>query len=107
MGVSSSEGLGQLAEGAGVVEELAHRMCWRYKHSSDPAHSHTYTFNRTTLLQFAGALMDRQRKRAQDAEVRGLRLAGWFYEVPSAMSYRLWEQGHEDEPNMVALYERV
>jgi len=38
---------------------------------------------------------------------KSLRLAGWFYELPSAMSYRLWEQGHEDEPDMVALYERA
>lgn len=40
------------------VEQLAHRTCWRYRHSSDPAHSHTYTFNRHTLLEFARALRD-------------------------------------------------
>ena len=37
-----------------------------------------------------------------------LRFAGWFSEVPSGMSYRLWEQGgHERDPdiNEVALYE--
>ena len=38
------------------ITELAHRICWRYRHSSDPHHSHTYTFNRSTLLQFARAI---------------------------------------------------
>ena len=38
------------------ITELAHRICWRYRHSSDPLHSHTYTFNRSTLLQFARAI---------------------------------------------------
>ena len=36
--------------------ELAHRICWRYKHSKDPHHSSTYTFNDRTLLQFAEAV---------------------------------------------------
>lgn len=32
--------------------------------------------------------------------------AGWFREVPSAMSHRLWEQGGaEQRPGDVALYE--
>lgn len=35
------------------IIDLAHRTAWRYKHSSDPHHSHTYTFNRQALLQFA------------------------------------------------------
>jgi len=35
---------------------LAHRIAWRYKKSSDPAHSDTYTFNEATLLQFAAAV---------------------------------------------------
>lgn len=38
------------------IEALAHRIAWRYKKSSDPNHSDTYTFNRATLLQFAAAL---------------------------------------------------
>ena len=42
-----------------TVEELAHRLCWRYKRSTDPAHSDTYTFNRTTLLEFALRLESR------------------------------------------------
>lgn len=40
------------------VEQLAHRTCWRYRHSPDPHHSHTYTFNRHTLLEFARALRE-------------------------------------------------
>lgn len=39
-----------------AIEDLAHRIAWRYKKSSDPHHSDTYTFNRATLLQFAAAL---------------------------------------------------
>ena len=35
------------------VIELAHRICWRYKHSNDPHHSSTYTFNDRTLMQFS------------------------------------------------------
>jgi len=37
------------------IEAIGHRKAWRYKHSSDPAHSSTYTFNRTCLLDFARA----------------------------------------------------
>ena len=40
------------------VERLAHRIAWRYKHSRDPAHSDTYTFNRATLLQFTQAIIE-------------------------------------------------
>ena len=39
------------------IEQLAHRTCWRYKVSTDPNHSDTYTFNRHTLLEFARALV--------------------------------------------------
>lgn len=35
---------------------LAHRMAWRYKHSTDPHHSHTYTFNDARMIEFARAL---------------------------------------------------
>lgn len=38
------------------IEALAHRIAWRYKKSSDPHHSDTYTFNRSTLIQFAAAI---------------------------------------------------
>lgn len=34
-----------------------HRLAWRYKHSNDPAHSSTYTFNHACLLQFARAIL--------------------------------------------------
>jgi hypothetical protein len=36
-----------------ALERLAHRMAWRYKKSSDPHHSDTFTFNVSTLQQFA------------------------------------------------------
>ena len=38
------------------IIELAHRICWRYKHSKDPHRSSTYTFNESTLQQFAKAI---------------------------------------------------
>lgn len=44
------------AQQAPQVLALAHRIAWRYKKSSDPHHSDTYTFNEATLLQFAAAL---------------------------------------------------
>ena len=34
------------------IKTIAHRMAWRYKHSSDPAHGDTYTFNDTCLIDF-------------------------------------------------------
>lgn len=34
------------------IEAMAHRRAWRYKKSTDPHHSDTYTFNRATLLDF-------------------------------------------------------
>lgn len=41
---------------------LAHREAWRYKKSTDPHHSDTYTFNRSTLLEFARKLVTAKRK---------------------------------------------
>lgn len=38
------------------IEALAHRIAWRYKKSSDPHHSDTYTFNKDALIQFAAAI---------------------------------------------------
>ena len=36
---------------------------------------------------------------------KAMQFAGWFSEMPSAMSYRLWEQGgHEQQDGDVALY---
>jgi hypothetical protein len=45
------------------IEDLAHRMAWRYRKSSDPSHSDTYTFNRETLLQFAEEILAAERER--------------------------------------------
>ena len=45
-----------------------HRTAWRYKHSSDPAHSSTYTFNRACLLQFARAIEAHHGITAQGAQ---------------------------------------
>jgi delta 1-pyrroline-5-carboxylate dehydrogenase len=43
--------------------QIAHRTAWRYAHSSDPHHSHTYTFNRACLLDFAAELLAAERER--------------------------------------------
>lgn len=48
------------------IEAIGHRKAWRYKHSSDPAHSSTYTFNRVCLLDFARAAIE-----ASKGEPRG------------------------------------
>lgn len=40
------------------IEAIAHRKAWRFKHSSDPAHSDTYTFNGHTLQDFAAAICE-------------------------------------------------
>jgi hypothetical protein len=46
------------------------------------------------------------RGQAEPLTDRRHRFAGWFREVPSAMSYRLWEQmGADQQPGDVALYE--
>jgi hypothetical protein len=42
----------------GQIEAIGHRKAWRYKRSSDPAHSSTYTFNRVCLLDFTRAAID-------------------------------------------------
>lgn len=65
-------GVRPASEATGRIEDLAHRICWRYKHSSDPHHSHTYTFNRATLLAFADAILEQQRTWAQQAEARAI-----------------------------------
>ena len=41
---------------AEAIEAHAHRTAWRYRKSTDPYHSDTYTFNRHTLLDFARRL---------------------------------------------------
>ena len=49
------------AQPAAVSDEqmraIGHRTAWRFKHSSDPAHSDTYTFNDACLLTFARAIL--------------------------------------------------
>lgn len=42
------------------IEAIAHRTAWRYKKSSDPHHSDTYTFNRHTLIDFVCAITNAQ-----------------------------------------------
>jgi hypothetical protein len=38
------------------IAEIGHRTAWRYKHSIDPSHSDTYTFNDVWLTIFARAI---------------------------------------------------
>lgn len=56
----------------------------------------------------ACAIAERDRLRAELASIeqRRGRFAGYFSELKSGMSYRLWEQGgHEQQDGEVALYE--
>jgi len=39
------------------IAHIGHRKAWRYKHSSDPNHSSTYTFNRACLIAFGRAIL--------------------------------------------------
>lgn len=41
------------------ILDIAHRTAWKYKHSSAPAHSDTYTFNKTCMLDFARKVSER------------------------------------------------
>lgn len=41
------------------ILEIAHRTAWKYKHSSDPQHSSTYTFNAHTMIDFARKVSER------------------------------------------------
>jgi hypothetical protein len=53
------------------IEAIGHRKAWRYKHSSDPAHSSTYTFNRVCLLDFARAAIAASKCAAPAASAQG------------------------------------
>jgi hypothetical protein len=37
---------------------IAHRTAWKYKYSTDPHHSDTYTFNDSCMLDFARKLLE-------------------------------------------------
>lgn len=39
-----------------LIKELAHRKAWRYKHSTEPQHSDTYTFNDMCLIDLCRAI---------------------------------------------------
>jgi hypothetical protein len=55
-----------------AIEALAHRRAWRYKHSADPHHSHTYTFNRDWLLVFARDLLAASPPPTASVDVKGM-----------------------------------
>ena len=40
------------------IRKLARFECWRFKESTDPHHSHTYTFNDSCLIDFARRLLN-------------------------------------------------
>ena len=44
-----------------TIAELAHRICFRYKHDTNGGE--TYTFNRDTLLQFVEVVQAQERER--------------------------------------------
>ena len=67
------------------IEAVAHRMCWKYKHSTDPAHSSTYTFNLDKLNEFARKLI------AQSPATQAARMIG-----------KCQQCGHEHDMGMAA-----
>lgn len=72
------------------IEALAHRMCWRYKHSIDSAHSHTYLFNRHTLLEFARALRDGSEDHEAQEVHKALDSRGVPRQSLTGLEYTLW-----------------
>lgn len=70
-----------LGNGADHVETLARRIAWRYRKSSDPHHSDSYTFNVTTLLHFADALLASERERWKQAAEERERLRRSLHEI--------------------------
>lgn len=67
------------------IEALAHRRAWRYKYSSDPNHSHTYTFNRTCLLDFVADLFAAAPSLPEPDTAQELGMA--LYAMDGAVSY--------------------
>lgn len=65
-----------------------HRLAWRYKHSTDPSHSSTYTFNRACLLQFARAILTLRPQAAQQA-------------TPEPCKHILYKTGDADKPREI------
>lgn len=51
------------------VEKLAHRMCKTYRHVTPDGP--TYTFNMSTLLDFARALLERKTEHLPSEDVAG------------------------------------
>ena len=72
------------------IENLGHRICWRYKHSSDPAHSHTYLFNRSTLLQFAQAVIEGTDEHEAQEVHKALDSRGVPRKSLKGLEYSLW-----------------
>lgn len=58
---ASRDEAAQQPQGQAVSDEqivaMAFRMCWKYRHSTDPHHSDTYKFNTALLLRFARAIL--------------------------------------------------
>lgn len=40
------------------ILKIAHRTAWKYKHSTDPHHSDTYTFNNMCMIDFARKVLN-------------------------------------------------
>ena len=79
-------------------------------HDHPDHHAMTWTRIEIAAIQAyatAAILADRERRAAPSDGA--MRFAGWFRELPSAMNYRLWEQGGPEQSadgRDVALYER-
>lgn len=98
-------GLGNEAD---HVETLAHRIAWRYRKSSDPHHSDTYTFNAATLLHFADALLASERERRKQAAEEIERLRRLLHEIAEEWAgAECGEPVHAQEAYAIGLAKRM
>lgn len=51
------------------ILEIAHRTAWKYKKSSDPHHSDTYTFNEHTMIDFVQKVTRENEERIKTLEL--------------------------------------
>jgi hypothetical protein len=92
LGLASTDGLGPTAPYVPVLE----------RGPQDTAHSEMMRLLELSRQQAAEIV--RLQKLLQEP-ARGRVFAGWFAELPSGMSYRLWEQGgHSPDCDEVPLY---
>jgi hypothetical protein len=59
------------------ILEIAHGTAWKYKKSSDPHHSDTYTFNEHTIIDFVQKVTREAEERIKTLEL-GINAVGFL-----------------------------